>query len=158
MAWSSNDQYKIIADKIVSSDPDMVISVAGGLYINDKSEANKVATISDLSAGGEVATIEDIAGSQLLLETGPQTANYTLQLSDLNKVVAMDGTTLTVFVPLDADVAFPIGAVVYAYDLDASTFTVAGVAGVTVRNAGTVTQYSRISIYKRATNEWVMHL
>ena len=152
------DEYKVVADKIVSHESDVVVSVSGGLYINSISNNTKVATIGDLSAGGEVATIEDIASSQLLLETGPHTADYTLQLSDLNKVVTMDGTTLTVFVPLDADVAFPMGAVVYAYDLDASTFTVAGVAGVTVRNAGTVTQYSRISIYKRATNEWVMHL
>jgi hypothetical protein len=52
MAWSSNDQYKIVADKIVSSDPDMVISVAGGLYINDTSEASKVATMADVGNAG----------------------------------------------------------------------------------------------------------
>ena len=60
MAWSSNDQYKIVADKIVSSDPDMVISVAGGLYINDTSEANKVATMSDIGEGGGAANTGDI--------------------------------------------------------------------------------------------------
>jgi hypothetical protein len=70
----------------------------------------------------------------------------------------MDGTTLTAFVPLEADVAFPIGSIIYLYNIAAATFTVAGVDGVTVRNAGTVPQYQEVYLRKRATNEWVMHL
>jgi hypothetical protein len=70
----------------------------------------------------------------------------------------MDGTTLTVFVPLNDTVAFPIGARVHIYNLNAATFTVAGVAGVTLRNGGTVAQYQEVHLRKRDTNEWVMEL
>jgi hypothetical protein len=94
----------------------------------------------------------------LRLETGPFTADHTLALTDLNKVVAMDGTTLTVFVPLNETVAFPIGARVHIYNLNAATFTVAGVAGVTLRNGGTVAQYQEVHLRKRGENEWVMEL
>jgi hypothetical protein len=70
----------------------------------------------------------------------------------------MNGTTLTAFVPLNADVAFPIGSIVHVYNAAAATFTVAGVAGVTVRNAGTVAQYQEAHLRKRDENEWVMQL
>jgi hypothetical protein len=76
----------------------------------------------------------------------------------VNKVVVIDGTGLTALVPLNADVAFEIGTVIYLYNLNASTFTVAGDAGVTVRNSGTVAQYQQVSLRKRAENEWVMEL
>lgn len=94
----------------------------------------------------------------LRLETGPFTADHTFALTDLNKVVVMDGTTLTAFVPLNDTVAFPLGSRVHIYNAAAATFTVAGVAGVTVRNAGTVAQYQEVHLRKRDTNEWVMEL
>jgi hypothetical protein len=70
----------------------------------------------------------------------------------------MDGTTLTVFVPLNETVSFPIGTRVFAYNAGASTFTVAGVEGVTVRNATTVAQFQEIYLRKRGENEWVLQL
>jgi hypothetical protein len=304
MAWSSNDQYKIVADKIVSSDPDMVVSVAGGLYINSIVSGNKVATMDDIGEGGgssadiadftftfegseanedalskiaisnhdmsiqttrddeqdaditldsaddvfiiangddihldaaddvrittdmsgephtwefdnigvfrltqngyienlpavvgenggfatlklvaddqdetsviiasdgvyldgtdnlgsKVATFSDLGNQALRTETGPFTENHTLELTDFNKVVVMNGTTLTVFVPLNETVPFPIGTRVFAYNAGASTFTVAGVEGVTVRNATTVAQFQEVYLRKRGENEWVLQL
>lgn len=146
MAWSSNDQYKVVADKIVSLDPDLIISVAGDVYIDSIEESKRV------------ATIEDISSQTLLLETGPFTESYTLTLEDRDRVVAMDGTTLILTVPTTADVGFPIGSVVYAYNLAAATFTVAGAEGVTVRNSGTIPQFGQASLRKRAINTWVMQL
>jgi hypothetical protein len=46
------DEYKIVADKIVSHEADVVVSVSGGLYINSISENAKVATIGDIGEGG----------------------------------------------------------------------------------------------------------
>lgn len=104
--------------------------------------------------------IETLAAlpSQLLLETAPHTSSYTVTLDDLNKIVTMHGTTLSMFFPLEEDVNFPIGSIIFAYNLGAATFTVIGAAGVTVRNGGTVPQYQQISVRKRAANEWVMEL
>jgi hypothetical protein len=70
----------------------------------------------------------------------------------------MNGTTLTVFVPLNETVPFPIGTRVFAYNAGASTFTVAGVEGVTVRNATTVAQFQEVYLRKRGENEWVLQL
>tara|TARA_B110000503_G_scaffold117643_1_gene177842 strand:- start:331 stop:690 length:360 start_codon:yes stop_codon:yes gene_type:complete len=97
-----------------------------------------------------------INASTLMVETEPHTTSYTVTLEDSGKIVAMNGTTLSLFFPLDSDVNFPIGTMIHAYDLGAATFTVAGVAGVTVRNAGTVPQYQMVSVRKRAANMWVM--
>lgn len=98
-------------------------------------------------------------GSESLrLETGPFTADHTLALTDLGKVVVMDGTTLTAFIPLNDTVPFEIGSRVHLYNVNAATFTVAGVAGVTLRNGGTVAQYQEAHLRKRGTNEWVMEL
>jgi hypothetical protein len=42
------DEYKVVADKIVSHEADVVVSVSGGLYINSTDPNNEVATTSDL--------------------------------------------------------------------------------------------------------------
>ena len=87
-----------------------------------------------------------------------QTDNYTLQLSDLNKVVAMDNSVAaTVTVPNNTSVAFPIGSVVNVYTMNASKVDIAGADGtVIVRNAGELfEQYTEISLRKRGLNEWV---
>ena len=168
------DEYKVVADKIVSHEADIVVSVSGGLYINSTSAGDRVATIDDVGENGIGPTgptgptgADGPTGptgptgatpESLRLETGPFTADHTLELADFNKVVVMDGTTLTVFVPLNDDVAFPIGTRAFAYNAGASTFTVAGVEGVTVRNATTVAQFQEIYLRKRGENEWVLQL
>jgi len=90
-------------------------------------------------------------------ETTLKTADHTLVLEDLNKVVAMDiptGGVLTV--PTNASVAFPLGSVINVYNANGNAFLeIAGAAGVTVRNPGTIEPYQEASLRKRATNEWV---
>ena len=46
------DEYKIVADKIVSHEADVVVSVSGGLYINSTDPSNRVTTASDLNEAG----------------------------------------------------------------------------------------------------------
>jgi hypothetical protein len=94
----------------------------------------------------------------LLFEENPQTANYTLALSDSAKVVAMDsGSARTVTVPPDSTVAFPIGTVVNVYRVGTGSVTVAAGSGVTVRNAGAIrNQFGEVSLRKRGTDEWVL--
>jgi len=92
-----------------------------------------------------------------LQETTVRTGAYTLALSDEFAVVSMDATTpVTVTVPADSSVAFPIGAIVSIYNQSSSAVTVAGAGGVTVRNAGQVLQFQEVSLRKRGTDEWVL--
>lgn len=91
------------------------------------------------------------------LESTLKTADHTLVLEDLNRVVAMDvptGGVLTV--PANTSVAFPVGSVINVYNANSTAFLeIAGAVGVIVRNAGTIEPYQEASLRKRATNEWV---
>jgi hypothetical protein len=99
-----------------------------------------------------------VAEFPLLLETSQQTNDYTLALSDAGKVVPVNGSsTVTITVPGNSSVAFPVGTVINIYNASENLVVISGEAGVTVRNAGTMAvQYSEISLRKRATNEWVL--
>lgn len=86
------------------------------------------------------------------------TANYTLALTDVAKVVAFNSSSnLTLTVPTNASVAFPLGTVINVYRAGTGTVTIAGASGVTVRNSGTIpAQFGERSLRKRGTNEWVL--
>ena len=117
------------------------------------------ATASDLEG---VATDLDTAEAEIvtlkyLVETTEQTADYTLVLGDVNKVVNMNKSgTGTVTIPTNASVAFPVGSVVGVYNQSADDVTIEGDAGVTLRNGGDLAQYAEVSLRKRATDEWVL--
>lgn len=146
----------------------------GAMYFAHNGSWNKLANDSDLSQyltsvafGDLTSTPDTLSGYGItdaasaadltkLEETTTQTASYTLALADAGKVVPMNvsgASTLTI--PTNASVAFPIGSVVNIYNLSADDVTVAGDSGVTVRNAGTLSQYGEASLRKRATDEWV---
>jgi hypothetical protein len=96
--------------------------------------------------------------SPLLFVENVVTANYTLALSDLSKVVAFNSSSnLTLTVPANADVEFPIGSVVNVYAAGTGEVAVSGASGVTVRNAGVIKeQFVEVSLRKRDTDEWVL--
>jgi hypothetical protein len=139
-----------------------------------------VAATSPLAYNSGTQTVSIAAGSdgQILAYNGPQgawqsvvapfaplnfgenlvTANYTLVLGDAAKVVAFDSTSnLTLTVPTNASVAFPVGTVINVYRVNTGAVTIAGASGVTVRNAGSVSaQFGEVSLRKRGTDEWVL--
>lgn len=86
------------------------------------------------------------------------TANYTLALADVAKVVAFNSSSnLTLTVPTNASVAFPIGTVINIYRAGTGEVDIVGEAGVTVRNEGSISeQFGEMSLRKRDTNEWVL--
>lgn len=92
----------------------------------------------------------------LFTETSEHTTSYTMVLGDAFKVVWMNGTSLTLTVPTNASVAYSTGTIIGIYNSNSTTLTIAGDTGVTVRNAGTIPQYSEASLRKRGTNEWVL--
>lgn len=97
------------------------------------------------------------ADTRSLIAENVQTASYTLQLSDRNKVVAMNNdASAVVTIPTNAAVAFPVGSIVNVYAMSNQNITVAGSSGVVVQNSGRLFErYVEISLRKRATNEWV---
>jgi hypothetical protein len=97
------------------------------------------------------------ADARSLITENLQTTNYTLQLTDRNRVVAMNNAaTATVTVPTNAAVPFPIGSIVNVYAMSNQILNIAGASGVTVRNAGRLFErYVEVSLRKRAADEWV---
>jgi hypothetical protein len=95
-------------------------------------------------------------GPKFLTETSQKTENYTLQIGDINKVVLMNGSNLTVTVPTNTSVAFPLGTIVNVYNANSTNLTILGASGVTLRNANVITQFRELSMRKRGTNEWVL--
>lgn len=89
-----------------------------------------------------------------------KTANYTLVLNDAGQIIELNSATaITVTIPADASVAFPIGTVLELCQLGAGQVTISGANGVTVHTSTsntTRTQYSCASIRKRASNEWII--
>jgi hypothetical protein len=151
------------ADSLEALDTDDVAEGSNLYYTDGRVEA--VITASDTDDLSEGATnlyytnarVEAIAAPLLFVEN-VRTANYTLALSDSAKVVAMNSASATtVTIPANASVAFPLGTVINVYRVGTGSVTIAGAAGVTVRNVGTIpSQFGERSLRKRATNEWVL--
>lgn len=87
------------------------------------------------------------------------TAAHTLVLADVNDAVEMNATgSVTVTVPLNSAVAFPVGTVLEVVQVGAGQVTLTYSAGVTLRTPSTLTtrtQWSSVALRKRATDEWV---
>jgi hypothetical protein len=86
---------------------------------------------------------------------------YTLVLADAGKNVELNNASaITLTVPPNSSVAFPVGTVIQMTQMGAGQVTFAPGAGVTIRSRGAVTkinaQYGVAAMYKRATDEWVL--
>ena len=86
---------------------------------------------------------------------------YTLTLADNNRLLDhANASAITVTVPTNASVAFPLGSRIEIAQTGAGQISVSG-AGVTLRlpagkTAKTRVQYSVISVTKRGADEWIL--
>jgi hypothetical protein len=90
-----------------------------------------------------------------------QGASYTLQLSDAGAIVEMNvASANNLTVPDNATLAFPVGSQVDICQYGAGQTTVVPAAGVTIvsvnSNKKIAARYGTATLYKRATNEWVL--
>lgn len=86
-------------------------------------------------------------------------ANYVLALADAFTLIEMElAGANTVTIPLNASVAFPIGTIIYITQIGAGQTQIVPTGGVTLQSDGgatkIATQYSEVSLRKRATNTW----
>jgi NaMN:DMB phosphoribosyltransferase len=98
-----------------------------------------------------------VAGAVTALRPENQTTvSKTLALADRDHVVACTNTSaITITIPTDATINFPIGSVVYVTRASTGTVTIAA-SGVTVNAGGTGNMASgeTIECRKRAANNW----
>jgi hypothetical protein len=101
--------------------------------------------------------INDLAFGQLNAQTG---TTYTLALTDVAKVVTLsNAAAITLTVPTNTSVAFPIGTQILLYQGGAGQVTISPAGGVDVRSNGAklklTGQYAVAGLLKLDTDEWV---
>jgi hypothetical protein len=74
-------EYKIAADIIVSPIDDLIIDVAGGVYLGSADAENKVATINDIGGGAPLSVSNPPAGTGF---EGPLPLDLTKSVHRLN--------------------------------------------------------------------------
>lgn len=109
----------------------------------------------DLTATGNVIGHADII---------TVSASRVLALTDRSSILEVDTAlgAVTLTIPTNATVAFPIGTIINVTLANATnTATIAAAVGVSINGVGTgsgaitATQWVGVSLYKRATNDWV---
>jgi hypothetical protein len=101
--------------------------------------------------------VNDIAFGILNAQTG---TTYTLVLTDVAKVITLtNGSAITLTVPTNASVAFPIGTQILLYQGGAGNVTISSSA--TLRSEGNKlklnAQYAIAGLLKIATDEWIVY-
>lgn len=153
-------------DKLDNSEP--VSSVAGktgavtltktdvGLgNLDNTSDANKPVSTATQTALDLKATKGAFEG------VNTQTASYTLVLADAGKIVEMNvATANNLTVPQNSSQAFAVGTVIEVVQYGAGQVTFVPDTNVTLRSSDAklklTGRYSGATLYKRATNEWVI--
>ena len=127
--------------------------------VTDNKYENRLLVEADISDLGTYATKASTINTQ---NTGSP-VTYTLVLTDADtKIIEMDSADAnTLVVPLNASVAFPTGTKIDIVQYGAGVTTIEGEGSppVTIRTAETLVldgQYAGATLYKRATDEWVL--
>ncbi len=111
---------------------------------------------ASLDANGNLDVSTIVAGRSINAQTG---TTYTFVLADRLKIVTLNnGSAITLTVPPNSSVAFPVGTSIDIIQLGAGQVTVAGGSGVTVNSTPTLklrVQYSVGSCLKIATDTWI---
>ncbi len=88
--------------------------------------------------------------------------NYALVLADRGKSVVMNGTSLTLTIPANASVAFPIGAAIVVINVNSSALSIAitsdtlTLVNSTTTGTRTVAQNGMATLVKVGTTSWII--
>lgn len=134
-----------------SGDPDSVVDV------KIRNEAND-GWVSVLVVADHTHTGDEV----LVTYKEEVSATYTLVLADAGKFIDLtDATDVTLTVPLNASVAFPLGTSIIIRQGGAGPVLVVGDSGVTIETEGdrdtTVGQYAVATLTKIGTDTWSLY-
>ena len=91
-----------------------------------------------------------------------QTANYQLVLADRGKSVVMNGSSLTLTIPANSAVAFPVGTVIIIVNLNATALSIAittdtmTLANSTTTGTRTLARNGMATLVKIAATSWLI--
>jgi hypothetical protein len=118
-------------------------------------------TIDNTAITGGTVDQATITQFKTALSYNQQTGTtYSLVLTDRDKIVELNNASpISLTVPADASIDFPVGSSVTLLQTGAGQVTVAGAGGVTVNGTPGLklrTQWSFATLIKRAANTWVI--
>lgn len=152
-------QFRIIVDSeimIVTAVSSLTFTVTRGAEGTTAAIHNDGAVVYHIVTAAPLNAL--IAAESQVAATTQAGTTYTLALADQGKVVELtSATAVTVTVPPNSSVAFPVGTVIEFLQYGAGQATLAAGSGVTLRNPSSLTtraQYSTVAIRKRDTDEW----
>lgn len=127
---------------------DTTPQLGGDLDIN----SNNITGTGEVNITGTV-----VAQSTLNAQTG---TSYTTVLADASKLVTLNNASaITLTIPANSSVAYPVGTKIDLAQLGAGQVTVAGAGGVTVNatpGLKFIAQYSAATCIKTATDTWLL--
>jgi hypothetical protein len=109
----------------------------------------------------QIATTAQVYDTVTTVPENTQTGtSYTLVLADAGKLVTLsNAAAITLTIPTNASVAFPVDTRIDLLQYGAGQVTVGG-AGVTIRSSGSklklTGRYSGATLWKKDTDEWVL--
>jgi hypothetical protein len=110
----------------------------------------------------QTLTNKTLIGAKFTTSINAQTGTtYTLVLSDNSNLVTFNNTSaITVTVPANSSVAFPIGTQIDLAQIGTGKVTVAGASGVTINskagNKSIAAQWVGVSLFKIDTDTWLL--
>lgn len=122
------------------------------------------AITADLSTA-QTLTNKSLTAPKINLGINPQSGTtYSTVLDDNGKLITTsNGSAVAISIPLNASVAYPVGAQINIAQLGAGQITVSGVSGVTVVSTGataaqpkTRAQYSTLTAVQTSTDNWLV--
>jgi hypothetical protein len=111
--------------------------------------------INDLDVSNSLANVKKYIYASYNVQVGN---SYTLQISDNRKIIILNNNDFfNVFIPNDAQDNFAIGFNFEIISVGNNFFSIIPQSGVTVRGAQlTFSKKQGCTIYKRATNDWIV--
>lgn len=124
----------------------------GEVYL-DESRLGAPSGIAELDANGKFST------NNLITSIISVSAGKTLAISDAGTIQrCTNSSAITITVPNNSSVSFPIGTRIEIYQAQSGTVTIAVQSGVTLESASNmlVGQYSMACLIKMGTNVWAL--
>ena len=133
-------------------------------WVSETGDISAVTAGTGLTGGGTSGAVTvsfDYGVGNQAVENAQTGTTYTLVLTDAGKMVTMtNASSNTLTVPPNADVAFPVNTRLDIIQYGAGQTTIAAGSGVTIYSSGSklklTGQYSGASLWKKATNTWVL--
>lgn len=87
--------------------------------------------------------------------------NYTLASKDADTLILFkNSANVTVTIPTNSSVAFPVGTIIFLQQTGAGSVTVAGQTGVVIQSLNSARtiggRYASVYLFKSVTNTWIL--